>query len=263
MPTQMPIHHEVHAGRGPFMLFVHGFLSSRAQWRPNLAPLALHVRPVVVELLGHGRSGAPVEPEAYSVQSYISAFEAVRVSLGAERWLLCGQSFGAGLATQYAIAYPERVLGLVVTNSISAFSPPGDPVRTAAQRERLDAITQRGREGLESLPFHPRHAKRFDPAVRAELLDDAARVSLEGIMRSMRHTAPQLSVANRLGEVRVPMLLVNGTWEKRFQPMREKAARDCPQLRIVDLPGGHSVNLEAADGFNAAVAEFVSALLGR
>ena len=42
--------------------------------------------------------------------------------------------------------------------------------------------------------------------------------------------------------------------------MRDEAARRLPGLEIVDLDGGHSVNMEAADGFNAAVRDFVANL---
>ena len=55
-------------GTGPYLLLVHGFLSSRAQWRPNLEGLRRFCRPVVVELWGHGRSPTPDDPEAYRVE---------------------------------------------------------------------------------------------------------------------------------------------------------------------------------------------------
>ena len=54
-------YYEVHPGEGPYALFVHGFLSSRAQWLPNLNQLSTVCRPVVVELFGHGRSTSPAE----------------------------------------------------------------------------------------------------------------------------------------------------------------------------------------------------------
>ena len=73
-------------------------------------------------------------------------------------------------------------------------------------------------------------------------------------------TSPSLSIADRLAEIRVPTLLVNGTWEKRFQPMRERAAKLIPGVTVVDLPAGHSVNVEAAVGFDRAVTEFVGRL---
>ncbi|MFM9938462.1 MAG: alpha/beta fold hydrolase [Hyphomicrobiaceae bacterium] len=250
---------EVHdRGQGPYMLMVHGFLSSRAQWRINLPALTEVCRPVLLELLGHGRSPAPADPAPYRVQSYIQAFETIRKELGAERWLVCGQSFGAGLAIQYALEHPARVMGLAFTNSISALSPKGDEERAAAQKERADIIAAGGKAALEGLRIHPSHAKRFPEAIKAELVADADMLAPEAILRSIDLTSPDLSIAHRLSEIRVPAVLVNGLWEKRFQPMREKVAAEVPGIAIIDLPGGHSINIEAADGFDTAIRGLVA-----
>ena len=252
---------ETHEGpTGPHMLMVHGFLSSRSQWRINLPALSEVAQPVLLELLGHGRSPAPEAPEPYAVAAYIAAFETIRKGLGAERWVVVGQSFGAGLAIQYAIEHPDRVMGVVFTNSISALSPKDDPERAQAQADRARSIQEGGKEALEALRIHPRHAKRFPEAIKAEMVADAERIAPEAILRSIALTSPDLSIAHRLGEVQVPSLLVNGTWEKRFQPMRAKVAAEMPGVRIVDLDGGHSVNIEAAAGFDKAVVEFVGGL---
>jgi 2-succinyl-6-hydroxy-2,4-cyclohexadiene-1-carboxylate synthase len=244
-------------GRGPYMLMVHGFLSSRAQWRANLETLTTFCRPVLIELLGHGRSPAPEDPAAYKVSSYIGAFETIRQELGAERWVVCGQSFGAGLAIQYAIEHRHRTLGLVFTNSISALSPPGDPERAAAQEERARSIEAGGKAALEALRIHPRHAKRFPEAIKAEMVADADMIAPEGILRSIALTSPDLSIAHRLREISVPTLLVNGLWEKRFQPMRERVAAEVPGVVIADCPGGHSINIEAAEQFEQSVRDLV------
>ena len=172
--SQLP-YFEVHdAGNGPHVLLLHGFLSSRAQWRPNLAGLTPFCRPVVVELLGHGRSPAPEDPQAYTIDNYLAAFEAIRRKVGAESWFVCGQSFGAGLVIQYALRHPKRVPGLIFTNSLSAMTPKGNPDREAQQQQRIDAIKAGGREGLESIRIHPRHAKRLPEDAKRELVADAA-----------------------------------------------------------------------------------------
>lgn len=250
---------EVHdRGHGPYMLMVHGFLSSRAQWRINLPVLTEFCRPVLVELLGHGRSPAPEDHAPYGVQSYLRAFETIRQEVGADRWVVCGQSFGAGLAIQYAIEHQPRVMGLAFTNSISALSAKDDEERAAAQKERADTIASGGKEALQSLRIHPRHAKRFPEDIKSELVADADMLEPSAILRSIGLTSPDLSIAHRLGEIRVPSVLVNGVWEKRFQPMRDKVAAEVPGITVVDLPGGHSINIEAADGFNEALRTLVT-----
>ena len=110
-------HYEVHGTAGPHLLLVHGLLSSREQWTPNLAALTQHYRPVIVELLGHGRSPSPEDPAAYRPEAIVADLERIRSALGVERWLVCGQSLGAALTLRYALRHPERVIAQVFTNS--------------------------------------------------------------------------------------------------------------------------------------------------
>ncbi|GGC59537.1 alpha/beta fold hydrolase [Chelatococcus reniformis] len=261
-PDRVMPHVEVHEGQGPYLLLVHGFLSSRAQWRSNLAGLQEVCRPVLLELWGHGRSPVPDEGDIYSIGGYIEIFETVRTTLGAERWLVCGQSFGAGLTLQYALAHSQRLAGQIFTNSMSALSAPDALGRAEDRRLRAEAIRRDGMAAIEAMKAHPRRAKRFAPAVRDELVADAARISPAGIERSVRITSGELSVMPRLGETCVPTLLVNGTWEKGFQPLRRQAATALPGLKVVDIEGGHSINAEEPDAFNAAVKAFMSSLPG-
>ena len=138
---------DVHPGEGPPMLLMHGFLSSRAQWVANLEALAAVCTPVTMELLGHGRSEAPSDPAAYAAATYVRRFETLREMLGADRWLVCGQSFGAGLTLRYALEHPNRVIGQVFTNSLSGVLPTrGTPEAREAQAADIEA---RGQAALE------------------------------------------------------------------------------------------------------------------
>ena len=82
----MDLNFHVHGDRAkPHLLMVHGMLSSRAQWAPNVEALSEVCAPVVIELLGHGRSPAPTEPQAYTVEAYVRRFDALRDHLGLPR----------------------------------------------------------------------------------------------------------------------------------------------------------------------------------
>ena len=254
------MHVEIHGeGRRPYLLMVHGICSSRAQWRPNLAALAKVATPVVVELLGHGRSQSPADPAAYRVEAYIERFEALRTQLGAERWAICGQSFGAGLTLNYALACPGRISAQVVTNSASGLGPARPVVSEEVRHERAAAFMARGRAGLEAMAIYPKRSGRLPPDVEDELVRDVELISLEAMAQTITVTAPGLSAADRLGEIAVPTLLVNGRREKSFQPLRDLAAARIPGVRVVDLEGGHPVNLDCAAEFDAAATAFLAA----
>jgi pimeloyl-ACP methyl ester carboxylesterase len=254
----MQLNFKVHDGKGPYLLLVHGFLMSAAQWSPNLRALSEVCRPVVVELWGHGDSAAPDDPAAYLPNSYIQAFDAIRDSLGAEHWWLCGYSLGAGLTIGYALAHPQRVIGHVFTNSTSAFADTDqiDAWRSGAA-DAAATIEAGGIAAIERMPIHPRHAKRLAPPLYDALCRDAARLDPRGIANTLRYTNPNVSVRTRVHGNTRPALLICGSTEQRFAAHRAFAAQQMPHLSIVDLPVGHGVNMEDPDGFNRALTAFI------
>ena len=249
---------EVHRGEGPYLLLLHGFLCSRAQWLHNIEALAEVTQPVIVELLGHGRSPAPETPDAYRPEGYVAAFENIRRRLGASSWLLCGQSLGAGITLRYALEHPERVIAQVFTNSTSALQETGNIDEAKKTAEAFaEKLLGEGREGFEKLPIHPIHAHQLPEDVRAALIKDCLSISPLGAANTMRYTLPGVSVRPMITRNSVPTLLVCGKKEKRFVPFKDYAKARMPLLEIVDVEAGHAVNIEAAQEFNAAVRTFV------
>lgn len=251
------LHHEVRDGNGPYLLMLHGMFSNREQWAPNLDGLSAFVRPVLLELWGHGRSPTPASDQPYTAAGYVAEFERIRELLGAERVFVCGQSFSAGLILRYGLMHPERIIGQTFTNSVSGLAP-ADRAGSLEEREaKAQALLAEGRAGMEKIPYHPIHARRLPESVKRRLLDAANETSPEGIAQGIRVTGPDLSVLADLPRISRPTLLVNGMQEKAFQPYRDLALRDIPDCRVVDLPAGHAVNLEVPDMFNEAVKAFV------
>jgi pimeloyl-ACP methyl ester carboxylesterase len=251
--------YDVHEGSGPYLLLVHGMLASRAQWQPNLEELSRVSRPVVVELYGHGRSPSPEDPARYRPEAYVAAFEHIREELGAERWLVCGQSLGAALTLRYALECPDRIPAQVFTNSNSALAEPGwGPAVRQALGEHAKRLQKEGRAALEASPVHPKRSRRLPAAVRAALVADCELHDPRGVGLTGVETVPDSSVRARIGENRVPSLLVVGEREKRFLAHRDYARTHMPQLHIESTDAGHAVNIEAAQPFNRIVVEFLS-----
>lgn len=256
---QPQLHFEVHDGNGPYLLLLHGFLMSRAQWLLNLEELATVCRPVVAELWGHGKSPAPDLPELYHPDAYVAQFEAIRRSLGIERWWVCGYSLGAGLTIRYALTHPDHVAGHLFTNSTSGFA---DAAQVEAWRSGAADAAQKieagGIDSIERMPVHPRHAKRLPVELYDALMIEAAALDPRGVANTLRYTNPNVTVRTRLHGNVVPALLICGTQETRFAPHREFARAQMPNLSIVDLHVGHGVNMEDVRGFNRAVSTFIT-----
>ena len=256
----MELEYQVHPGRGPHLLLVHGFLTGPAQWDANVPALARDCTPVTVSLWGHAGAPSPGDPEPYQPEGYVAAFERIRQRLGAERWFLLGYSLGAGLTIRYTLTHPERVHGHAFTNSTSAMA---DAAQRRAWREGADAsaasIRDGGHPAMEKIPVHPRHARRLPPVLYDALCRDAARHDPAGIANTLLHTNPDVSVRERLEENVRPALLLCGARERRFLAHRDYAAARMPNLEVVNLDAGHGMNMEAPDAFNNALAGFLRA----
>lgn len=95
--------------------------------------------------LGSGWSDQPADPSLWTIERFVDEVEQVRLGLGLDsnNFVLYGQSWGGLLAIEYALAHPESLKGLVISNmmaSIPAYNryaedvliPAQDPGRIAA-----------------------------------------------------------------------------------------------------------------------------------
>jgi 2-succinyl-6-hydroxy-2,4-cyclohexadiene-1-carboxylate synthase len=248
------LYYEVHGTQGPHLLLVHGLLSSRVQWMPNLETLKAFCRPVIVELLGHGRSPSPDDPECYTPNRYVLEFERIRMQLGVDRWFVCGQSLGASLTLRYSLHHPEHIIAQVFTNSRSALSEnlPVDRMRGVAKRLEKD-----GRKLLNAFPVHPSKNRHFKPELKKALLEDVNLINLRGLSYNLQHMVTQCSVHQTIHENRVPTLLIVGKFDKQFAPLLAFAEKTMPHLEVLIFEEGHAVNIDAAEHFNKAVRDFI------
>lgn len=233
---------------GPAMVMLHGFLSCNAQWDLNRDALGKHYRLILVELVGHGRSDAPADGTAYDAAALVEEFEYIRQQYRVDKWWVCGQSLGGAISLLYCLAHPAVVEGLIFTNSRAAFG---------IKREGVSGERAPGIRTTRDLPVHPINAKRLPEPVKGRLVAAADAMSVHAAQNFMhrRHTWKS---TDRMGELSMPVLLVNGRWESAFQPFAEQASNLIENLTIVNLEGGHAINVEQHQGFNDAVIDFIS-----
>jgi non-heme chloroperoxidase len=110
---------------GPPVLFIHGISQSRLAWRRQLtSDLGRSLRLIAVDLRGHGESECP--HDAYG-EPFLWAddIQAVITTLGLNRPILCGWSYGGIVIGDYLRCHGERALGGVVL--VAAASRMGEP----------------------------------------------------------------------------------------------------------------------------------------
>ena len=101
-------------------VFLHGFGGQAEQWHYQLQKFLLENRVVALDLRGHGLSDKPSRGyDMEQIQTDLSvALEVLKVS---DKFVLVGHSFGGAIATDFALAHPERVERLVLIATAGEF----------------------------------------------------------------------------------------------------------------------------------------------
>lgn len=100
--------------RGRPVVFLHGGPGAGAAPVHRCFFDPQHWRIVIFDQRGAGRSTPLGETTDNSPEDLVADMERLRLFLGIEKWLVFGGSWGATLALSYALAHPERCLGLVL-----------------------------------------------------------------------------------------------------------------------------------------------------
>ena len=94
---------------GPVIFLIHGWSQSYMTWTAQFeSDLAKEFRLIAMDLRGHGMSEAPLEQDAYTdSQLWADDVNAVIETLGLERPVLVGWSYGGFVMTDYVRAYGD------------------------------------------------------------------------------------------------------------------------------------------------------------
>ena len=123
-PEEFPVEHiSIHGntvgyrrgGEGPVLLLLHGIAGSSRTWVPAMELLQSDYTVLAPDFLGHGKSAKPLGD--YSLGNHASAMRDFLHLLGIERATVVGQSFGGGVALQFAYQFPERCERLVLVDA--------------------------------------------------------------------------------------------------------------------------------------------------
>ncbi|GAA1736976.1 alpha/beta fold hydrolase [Brachybacterium phenoliresistens] len=218
------------------LVLLHGSVLSRAIWRGlgYLEPLAAGHRVVRLDLRGHGRSGKPHDPRAYTQQVLAADVLAVLDRLGAQEPVgVIGYSLGARLALTLALEHPGRVARLVCLGGSAA-----------DQRGAVDSLFFPGtvdtlrEEGMDA--FCTRQGLGADAPGRTAQSTRTAFLRADPQAMAALFTATDATpgvAEERLSACAVPALWMTGERDVPRLTQSRHAAGLMPHGRFVPLPG--------------------------
>ncbi|HUS10494.1 MAG TPA: alpha/beta fold hydrolase [Pyrinomonadaceae bacterium] len=102
-------------GTGTPLVLIHGYTSSTYSWKDVFEPLSKTFRVIAVDLKGFGFSGKP--DGDYTRRAQATMLMHLLEQLNLEKAWLAGNSMGAEVALNVALANPQRVAGLILIDS--------------------------------------------------------------------------------------------------------------------------------------------------
>ncbi len=114
-------HYYEQAGEGPSLVFIHGAFGDARLWEPQWRHFSPDFRVMRYDLRGHGRTGAS-DLDRYTMATYADDLVALMISLKIDSAVVCGLSWGGGIAQAFAVRNPDRLNGLVLAGSTVSMS---------------------------------------------------------------------------------------------------------------------------------------------
>lgn len=230
-------------GTAPALL-IHGAGASSAIWMMAMSRIARAAHAVAIDLPGHGPSPAPEGgAAALSIAGYRDAAGMLAGTLCLGASVLVGHSMGALVAIEAALAWPDKVRGLVLCGAAPKL----------AVRDELLALIREDHAAVPAWMAEHGLSPSAKPAVRRGFV--AAGIVTPGDVTLADFEAVRATdLRDRVRSLTCPIVWLDGADDRIAQPTDERPGE------VRTLAGvGHLVPVEAP----GAVAEAVTAMSAR
>lgn len=237
------------SGSGRVLLLLHAFPLSADQWLPQLHRVPPGWRFIAPDLRGFRGVGPAFEDPlgALSIDDYADDALALLTHLEIERAVVAGVSMGGYVAFAIHRRAPDRLAGLVLSNTRAAAD--SDDARAARDR-MIELANREGAAGVarEMLPrllgeTTRREQPDLEDAVRRLILVN----STEGIVAALGALKTRPDATPMLPQVACPTVIIAGAEDVIIPVAEAEAMHDAiPNSSLVVIPRvGHLSNLEA------------------
>jgi pimeloyl-ACP methyl ester carboxylesterase len=110
--------HCVTAGKGPLILFLHGFPEFWYEWKNQLAEFSKDHLAVAPDMRGYNESDKPNDMEQYRMSYLVDDVLALANHFShGKKFILVAHDWGGAVAWAFAIAHPDMLQKLVIVNA--------------------------------------------------------------------------------------------------------------------------------------------------
>jgi pimeloyl-ACP methyl ester carboxylesterase len=237
-------------GKGPVVVLITGSNLDRRMWTREEEWLAPDHTVIRYDLRAHGQSDT-----ATNAFSHLDDLLELLDELSISKAAFVGLSAGSTIALDLGLQAPERVERLVLAGpAISGYVPKERPAFVGDLTAALQARDfKKAGEVLLATPTFAAPPESQALVRQMVMENDRLWTVPRALMRM-----PAKPAVDRLGEVRVPTLVLIGEKDTAQREQADMLAARVPGARLVVVPGGgHLLNLTSPAEFRAAVSAFL------
>jgi len=242
------------AGAGTPLVLIHGFGLDRRMWDDQFAAFAVRYRTVRYDVRGFGLSDLPGSTPYSNHEDLRRLLDVLEI----EQAHVCGLSMGGGIAFDFAVEHPERVLSVIgigsaVGGTTVDYGPMSASVGAMYAAAGEGELAEAKRIWLESPLFAP---ARRHPVVAARVGQMVEDWSAWQLTNHADHVDPEPPTAQRLGQLPMPVLVINGELDNDgVKGVAVTVEANAPNARRALVPdAGHLANMESPQAVNDLIA---------
>jgi 3-oxoadipate enol-lactonase len=236
------------------VIFSHSLCCSSAMWDRQALALANSnlYRTVRYDLRGHGQT--PSTESACTIENLAADVLALADHLEIEQFAFVGSSIGGLIGMELAITNPERLRGLVLSNTAANMSP----------RERWDKRIEQVRNGefsklaLSNIErWLPDSFKNREPQI-SEVLSVQALKTDGKSYASLCAAIREADYRDGIASIRTPVLVTGSTEDVAPVSVAESLSRAIPGSRLrIFQESGHLSSVDQAEEYSAVLLDFL------
>jgi len=242
------------AGRGPALVFVHGYLGGSAQWEAEISRFSADYDVIAPDLPGFG--AAADRPGCDRIEGFAQAVMNLLDHLDIDRFILLGHSMGGMIAQEMAARHAARVNRLILygTGPLGAMPDRFEPIDVSRQRLETDGVADTARR-ISATWFRKGEEADGFPAVR----DIGAQASASAALAALDAMA-HWDGRSALGRLTMPTLVLWGDSDRSYRwPQVESLWRNLPVGELSVIPGAaHAAHLEKPGIFHLVLDDFLA-----
>lgn len=247
----------------PVVLFLHGFLGNGDDFKTSISQLSSHYYCLTIDLPGHGKTQVLGGDDYYTMAKTAAGLIDFLNHLNLKQCNLIGYSMGGRLALYLTLYFPEYFQRVILESS-----SPGLKTKTEQlQRLKFDQNLAKSLENLAYSSLEPNRTPEFttfqeflnwwyhQPLFQSlknhpefpNILQQRLNNNPQELAKSLRYmgTGKQPSLWEKLSQNQVPLLLLVGEYDVKFQKINQEMANSSSLMQLQIIPNcGHNIQIE-------------------